>query len=442
MFTFHRLHKSDVLDSMSALRKALADQDPKAMEELRKQAEANGMLQGQSVEQLRQTALASLDQSMQAAAAEDHASPDAYQSHDKLTSLVQSSLNGTLHGTLHPRSHWGDRLPAVLNLFGQGNAVVWAPTGISALLEHFKGKPPFKQASARSRITIPDQCTIAILGDWGADNDHAQRLAALVQQRSPDYVIHLGDIYYSGTEHECQKFLENWPLKDATGAPVQGRSFALNGNHEMYSEGRYYFTTVLDGFGQEASYFSLSNQRWQFFGLDTAYVPFLISGGAVDASLKCQWDFLVSEINASPAKRNILLSHNQPVSAFVKETAAGAPLRAEYDKLIAGTRPDAVYGWIFGHEHRCTIYDDSALPYKARLLGNGAIPHDPQTETAPETVKGVTGTKFVAANHGRLNNGPLAISTFALLTVDGDRILIDYINEDGSVFFKREEWRA
>lgn len=441
MFSFHRHHKSDVLDSMAALRKALADQDPKAMEELEKQADANGMLHdqsGQSIEQLRQNAVASLDQSIAAAAAEDHASPDNYQSHDKLTSLVQSSMNGTLQ----VRTHLGDRLPAVLNLFGQGNAVVWAPTGISALLEHFKGKPPFKPATDRSKITIPDRCTIAILGDWGADNDHAQRLALLVQQSHPDYVIHLGDIYYSGTEHECRKFLENWPLKDAAGAPIRGRSFALNGNHEMYSEGRYYFSTVLDGFGQEASYFSLANSRWQFFGLDTAYVPFLISGGSVDTSLKPQWDFLVSEINAHPEKKNVLLSHNQPVSAFVKETAAGAPLRAEYDRLIGATRPDAVYGWIFGHEHRCTVYDDSALPYKARLLGNGAIPHDPQTETAPETLKGISGTKFVAANHARFDNGPLAICTFALLTVDGDRILIDYINEDGSVFYKQEEWRA
>ena len=439
MFSFHRHHKSDVLDSMSALRKALADKDPKAMEELEKQAQATGMLNGQSVAQsveaLRQNALLSLDQSIAAARAEDHAAPEAYQSHDKLTSLVQSSMNGTLH----PHSHFGDRLPAILNLFGQGNALLWAPTGVAALLEHFKGKPPFRPATDKSRITIPDRCTIAILGDWGADNDHAQTLAALVRQRNADYVVHLGDIYYSGTEHECQKFLENWPLKDATGAPIQGRSFALNGNHEMYSEGRYYFSTVLEGFGQEASYLSLSNSRWQFFGLDTAYVPFLISGGSVDASLKCQWDFLVSGINANPAKRNILLSHNQPISAFIKETAAGAPLRAEYDRLIAATRPGAIYGWFFGHEHRCTIYDDAATPYKARLLGNGAIPHPPQTETAPESP---ACTPFVAANHGRLNNGPLAICTFALLTVDNDRILVDYINEDGSAFYQQEEWRA
>ena len=290
-----------------------------------------------------------------------------------------------MNGTLRTHSHIGDRLPAVLNLFGQGNVVVWAPTGIAALLEHFKGKAPFKRATDKSKITIPAQCKIAILGDWGADNDHAQTIGNLVQQQNPDYLVHLGDIYYSGSEPECRKFLENWPLRDASGQPKQGASFSLNGNHEMYSEGRYYFTTVLDGLGQEASYFQLSNDWWQFLGFDTAYVPFTISGGVKDDNLQCQWDFLVDCINASPAKKNILLSHNQPVSAFLKETADGAPLREEYARLIAATRSDAVYGWFFGHEHRCTIYDDAVTDYKARLLGNGAIPHDPQTETTPQT---------------------------------------------------------
>ncbi len=55
-------------------------------------------------------------------------------------------------------------------------------------------------------------------------------------------------------------------------------SFALNGNHEMYSGGRPYFNRVLPSFNQEASYFTLYNDYWQIHGLDTAYVPFSIDG--------------------------------------------------------------------------------------------------------------------------------------------------------------------
>ena len=440
MFGFHLHHKNDVLDNLSALRTALADKDPKALAELEQQATASGQLDGTSVEYLRQRAISSLDASIAAVQAETHAADNHFQSHDKLTSLVQSSMNGTLR----PHSHLGDMLPAKFNLFGQGNAVVWAPTGIAALLEHFKGKAPFRRCTEKSKITLPPQCKIAILGDWGADNDHAQTIGNLVREQNPDYLIHLGDIYYSGTEPECTKFLENWPLRDSSGKPKQGASFSLNGNHEMYSEGRYYFSTVLDGLGQEASFFQLANDWWQFLGLDTAYVPFTISGGVKDDNLQCQWDFIVDCIQSGPTKKNILLSHNQPVSAFVKETADGAPLREEYARLIAATRPNAIYGWFFGHEHRCTIYDDAVTGYKARLLGNGAIPHDPQTETAPQTdpKTKATGTPFVAANHGRLNGGPLAICTFALLTLNRDQLTIDYINEDGSRFYQQETWSA
>jgi hypothetical protein len=434
MFGFHLHHKNDVLDQLTALRTALANRDPAAMKSLEEQATASGFLNGRSLEDLRQQSIASLDASTTAAKAEDHTAPELYQSHDKLTSLVQSSMNGTLH------SHIGDSLPAVLNLFGQGNPIVWTPTGIAAILEHFKGKAPFKRGTDRSKITMPERCKIALLGDWGADNDHAQSIGDLVKQQNPDYVIHLGDIYYSGTDPECRKVLENWPLKDSLGFPKKGYSFALNGNHEMYSEGRYYFTTILDGLGQEASYFVLSNNWWQIFGLDTAYLPFSISGGTKDSNLKCQWDFLVQGINGNRSKKNILLSHNQPVSAFLKEYADGGPLREEYYQLLSATQTDAVFAWFFGHEHRCTVYDDSDLRYKARLLGNGAIPHDPQTETVPQTDGTASCTKFSAANHGRLNGGPLAICTFALLSLDRDRMTVDYINEDGSRFYKQEVW--
>jgi hypothetical protein len=67
MFGFHLHHKSDVLDNLSALRAALANKDPKALEELEQQATASGQLDGTSVEDLRLRAIASLDASIAAA---------------------------------------------------------------------------------------------------------------------------------------------------------------------------------------------------------------------------------------------------------------------------------------------------------------------------------------------------------------------------------------
>ena len=93
----------------------------------------------------------------------------------------------------------------------------------------------------------------------------------------------------------------------------------------MYSLGRYYFTTVLDGLGQEASYFTLSNQWWQLQALDTAYVPFSISGGTVDTRLQPQMDWIVDSIKCNTGKKNIFLTHNQPVSAHLPEFEASYP---------------------------------------------------------------------------------------------------------------------
>jgi len=125
---------------------------------------------------------------------------------------------------------------------------------------------------------MDDEVTIAIVGDWGGGNNAAQEVAAQIKKCSPDYVIHLGDVYYAGTEREVQnRFLNYWPAPDAP-----GRSFALNSNHEMYSGGYGYFDITLKQFKQPASYFSLSNKNWRFIGLDTGYVDHDLNKEQVD----------------------------------------------------------------------------------------------------------------------------------------------------------------
>ena len=213
----------------------------------------------------------------------------------------------------------------------------------------------------------------------------------------------------------------------------------------MYSLGRPYFSTVLPAFGQEASYFTLFNDHWQFQGLDTAYEPFSISGGTKDSRLQVQWDWLRDSFRNKGTRRNILLSHNQPVSAHLPELEAAQALMNEARILLEEFNLGTIYGWFFGHEHRCTVYDDnvqSAL-FRARLIGNGAIGHHPQEETEP--AKDDTGAHcapFVWRNGRSLENkGIVAMSSFALLSLDGEKIEIEYIDEDGFVGYK-ETWLA
>lgn len=419
-----------VLQSMEATREALKKRDQRAIAAL-SETENGQSLSPRQIEDRRKLAIEQLSNAIEDAQKETQPEGQSFHSRVPVAGIIQSNLESSV-------------IPE-LQAYSEGNPVVWIPAGIKGILEHCEGKYPFQTATEMSRIEIPNKCRIALLADWGADNDHAKNIAAQAMARNPDYMIHLGDIYYSGSESECKTFLRNWPLKDGNGNPLKSRSFALNGNHEMYSLGKPYFTIVLPAFGQEASYFTLFNDHWQFHGLDTAYVPFSIGGGTVDVRLQVQWEWLRESLKANPTKRNIFLSHNQPVSAHLPELEAAQDLMDEARKLISEFSIGSIYGWFFGHEHRCTVYDDDVLSamFRARLIGNGAIGHHPQEETEPARDEtGAHCAPFVWVNKRSLENkGIVAMSSFAFLSIDGERIEIEYVDEDGFVGYK-ETWLA
>jgi predicted phosphodiesterase len=100
---------------------------------------------------------------------------------------------------------------------------------------------------------LPANATIAIVGDWGTGQQDAKALLAAVARKKPDVVIHLGDVYYSGTEFEVENyFMSIWR---STLDLTKTRTFSLAGNHDMYSGGQAYYRMIQE-LGQPASYFS------------------------------------------------------------------------------------------------------------------------------------------------------------------------------------------
>jgi hypothetical protein len=91
-------------------------------------------------------------------------------------------------------------------------------------------------------MSKPESLTanIALLSDWATDTSQSQLIAT--QAGVQDYSIHLGDTYYVGNSNEIS---ENFD--DTQGGPwpygAYG-SFAMLGNHEMYSGGGSYFTEL------------------------------------------------------------------------------------------------------------------------------------------------------------------------------------------------------
>ncbi len=225
-------------------------------------------------------------------------------------------------------------------------------------------------------LPLPEECTVALLADWGGDNPAARNIATVVKKVNPDIAIHLGDIYYGGVKEECEAFLGNWPARMEGSGLRPNANFALNGNHEMYSGGESYFNIVLKAFGQPQPFFCLENDNWRVIGLDTAYSGGRLKPNGSNDPMNVQWNWLISLLKDGPKKGNILLTHHQPVSAHQQEFKDSAALRNDVEELLKmeGIGDHAIFGWFFGHEHRCAIYDDTATPYMARLIGSGVYP--------------------------------------------------------------------
>ncbi len=292
----------------------------------------------------------------------------------------------------------------------------WASVLLEKAKSLFKGKAKFIKHKARTdfRFPLAPNATIALLADWGAGNEYAQHVAQQVEARNPDHVIHLGDVYYSGTEKEVNdRFLKYWPW------PAEGgRSWALNSNHEMYSGGHAYFKTTLKTFKQPASYFSLENDNWRFIGLDTGYVEHNLN--------REQVDWLGAQLGRGKAKL-ILMSHHQLFSSY---EGPGPRLQEWLESYLNEGKID---GWYWGHEHISIVYE----PYmgiKARCIGNGCIPYGLPGEMAPNPDVPI---KWIDRRPNP-DHPKRGLHGYALITLDGADAEVEYIDLNGVVAFKEE----
>lgn len=290
----------------------------------------------------------------------------------------------------------------------------WIEVVVEKLKIKFKGKHKFITHKELDdfRLPLSETATIAIVGDWGGGNEAAQDIAAVIREKKPDHVIHLGDVYYAGTHKEVkERFLKYWQFWDSSGVP--GRSLALNSNHEMYSGGYAYFDITLKEFQQPASYFSLSNQHWRFIGLDTGYVDHNLN--------KEQMEWFEAQLEGN--QRNILLTHHQLFSDFEDTSDALKKWMEPY------LQKEKIFGWFWGHEHLAIVYE-KRMNVKARCLGNGCFPYDAPTEIPPGVEYINRRVQTDKPSHG--------MHSFALLTLEGAKMRIDYFDQDGTLGYSED----
>ena len=412
------------------------------------------------IEQQRADLLASFSAVRDKAAAEIPLPYTHYASRFDIVGVYQSVLSG-LFSDIPALQGYGDRNAVWLTtpleesafkvksvLHGIQAMAAQKKSPLQAIVEAWR-KVRFAKASyppgTPPTLPLAESCTVALLADWGGDNPAAKRIAGIVQRSKPRLAIHLGDIYYGGVKEECQAFLRNWPLQvdpahAGNGVPP-GSSLALNGNHEMYTGGEAFFEVVLPAFGQPQPFFCLEDEHWRLIGLDTAYLGGRLKPTDSNDPMIVQWNWLVTLLKNGPKKANIFLSHHQPVSAHAQEYEDSKTLRADVQELLAieGIGQDAIFGWFFGHEHRCTVYkDDDVTPYNARLIGSGCIPHTIQRETSCDP--GCNPFVWVSGR-GEDGSAEAAISEYAELRFIREYLEIVYIDERGTSL-GTEQWNA
>jgi predicted phosphodiesterase len=285
--------------------------------------------------------------------------------------------------------------------------------------------------------------TLAIAGDWGTGTQEAAEIAKRMELKNPDWTIHLGDVYYVGDESEIKENCLGASEHGFTGVlwphGSQG-SFALNGNHEMYANGKAYFTTFLATLGpsgdpdhQVASFFCLEADRWRIIAIDTAYnsvgvpilsqIPGINSIPAIGGDCHLEDELLawlrdVVRPNQSD-KATLLLSHHQYFSAFEKAYTKPAKQMAD---LFAGRE----VVWVWGHEHRFAIYDkftpDGSITTYGRCLGHSGMPTEPGT---PKSTKAPV--KFYdARTHPLADGSEVGANGYLVATIKEETLTLDY----------------
>jgi hypothetical protein len=294
-----------------------------------------------------------------------------------------------------------------------------------------------------SVISIKPDAKIALVGDWGTGAPPAIHLLNQIASEAPDIVIHLGDIYYSGTPLECQNnFVEPIERVLRTG----GRTplvFTLSGNHDMYCGGVGFYDLIKklnpSPSKQSASFFCLrsTDERWQFLAMDTGlhdYSPLNVSEAVTFLdSEEVKWH--LDRIREFPGK-TILLSHHQLFSAYSPIGRSVDEKRSPLNSLLhaafqSWSEAGKIAAWFWGHEHTLSIYKPFAGLARGRCLGHGAVPTS-IVDKIYEPLDGLTEIPALIPGTELEKVGGVYAHGFATIRLDGPSCTASYFQDTGT----------
>ncbi len=282
---------------------------------------------------------------------------------------------------------------------------------------------------------LPDDATVAIVGDWGTGQNAAKQVMVQIARKQPNVVIHLGDIYYSATDFEIQNyFLQIWKQYFD---PGKIPSFTLAGNHDMYGGGASYYA-LLQQLNQPASYCCLRNQNWQFVMIDTGLHD-RTPGGSTPTFLEdTEVAWVKQRITTAGGRKSVLLSHHQLFTRYshiVDPPAPGQPplaVNPNLQRQLGDMLPQFAV-WLCGHEHDLVIYEKQ-FGILMRCIGNGGVPvlaaNRPSVQhpeiAADDTIRPAPNGDFLTHGYAIMKlNGPNATISYYLDNDEDHPVKVD-----------------
>lgn len=345
---------------------------------------------------------------------------------------------------------------------------------LSLIWTFLHGKHEFNDTPATANLA--DDARLVLVADWGTGCEAAQRVGEQMKSwvdksDRPTHVIHLGDTYPSGTPEEGQEnVLDLWPVAVKRAAVVG--SWALNGNHDMYSGGNGLFKTILgdprfrpqQAQAKPTSWFHLRSNQWDVLGLDTAWRDPLadLEGG------KLFWFGALGYLEGSQAryvadrlaertersdKRILLLTHHQMFSSYDPDATKDDRIAKQ---LQSALEQHAVDAWFWGHEHDCLAYQPYRNVTAARAIGHGGVPTLART-TPP--IRPLDPDRFPDVGVPEPGSPPSPLSEqlaweyrgalpidsegkiwakrgFAVVDLNGLQLDVTYVDEEGDIAYK------
>jgi hypothetical protein len=219
----------------------------------------------------------------------------------------------------------------------------WLWTKVQKVLKLVDDRAKFEPGPTEPQA-IAENARVAILGDWGTNLYGAPHCAASIRDdlHPPQAIIHLGDVYYTGTRKAIEeRFLGPWPKV------ANAWNRACNSNHEMLGDGgRPYRDVTLRAFHQSSPMWWLANSKWSLIGIDTAYTE-----GTMDAE-QVEWFTNVLQRSRESGRRPIAFSHHMPW-----RTDKLTLVNKLIEPLTNILEEHLLDGWYFGHEHLCSLFE-------------------------------------------------------------------------------------